>query len=104
MSRNKDKGNGVDANFGEDGLKKNGAAKQLLRGKNKNIIETRLINIKDGIGQQREKKSDKDKVLDEEVLKKTQALHHQMQNEESSLTLDNKFMYQFFIIKNLAML
>lgn len=27
MSRNKDKGNGVDANFGEDGLKKNGAAK-----------------------------------------------------------------------------
>lgn len=72
------------ANSGAGGeVPKRDGMKLLLRGKN-NKIESRAINLRNSNWDaQRDKKKEKDKLLDEEVLKNTLALHHQMQNEES---------------------
>lgn len=66
--------------------------KLLIRGKN-NKIEAKSIKIggQSNWDLTKKDKKDQNKELDEEVLKNTLALHHQMQNEESALNLENKF-------------
>lgn len=81
---------------GNNGIKMN-TMKLLVRGKG-NKIEARKIQVAEDsawdMGKKKEEIKEKEKekeLLDQEVMKSTLALHHQMQNEDNLLSLENKY-------------